>query len=93
MSDINNKYEHSKIYRIFTECRGGAFYFGSTVQTLEKRFKQHQAHQYFPTRLHTFCTNVGWENVQIELVQKVCCSSAQELRQIEAQYILMTLAV
>ena len=80
-----NKYEKSKIYRIYTKC--GAFYYGSTRSTLEKRFKQHQAYQYFPTKLSTYCSNIGWDNVQIELVQEICCSSSKELLRIEGEYI------
>ena len=72
-------YQNGKIYRII--CSDGHFYIGSTVTTLGVRMNAHvQTAKKHPERpLYNHCTTLGWDNVNIELLEEYPCNSRKEL--------------
>lgn len=70
------------IYKICSEM-ANLTYYGSTTQTLSKRFCGHNA-------ANNKCMSkliMGYSDVKIELVEKFSCGSRKELRAREAHYI------
>lgn len=80
-------YDTSKIYKLV--CDDGHYYYGSTIQTLEKRLRGHkESLDTMTSKVYTHIREVGWKTVRIELVQAVVCETRKELRCVENNYIL-----
>ena len=59
-------------------------YFGSTIQDLETRFKQHAAKSNKSTSRQLFTDS---DNVEIKLIEHVDCNNKKELETVERYYI------
>ena len=65
-------------------------YYGSTVNTLSRRFTQHKSSyikKHKPTTCHTVFAKYGVENCKIELVELFSCNSVEELNAREGFFI------
>ena len=76
---------NAKIYKIIF---GEYFYYGCTIQSLSKRFGVHKAlSKLYPDR-KLYKTVAGkWDEVKIEIVERVKCNTHKELRMRENEYI------
>ncbi len=83
-----NGYENGKIYKL--ECNG-LVYYGSTIQTLQKRLIDHICHYniYLRDNKHYLSSFdiLKLEGYKIELVEDYPCSSKKELELREKYYI------
>ena len=90
MENSENKLTHGTIYKL--SDNEGHFYFGSTINTLRKRFKEHKYDsKRMKTRIiyETFTYEKFCENkIKIEVVEEIVIENKSELRQIENQYIV-----
>lgn len=80
-------YQDGKIYMIWCEDDR---YYGSTVNTLSRRFTQHKSSyikNHKPTTCHTLFAKYGVENCKIELVELFACNSVEELNAREGFFI------
>jgi ribosomal protein L12E/L44/L45/RPP1/RPP2 len=79
---------HGKIYKIVSE---GGTYIGSTISTIEKRFKEHQqSFKQYKAKKGKYMTSfelLGDKDVRIELVLNYPCNSKAELQLEEARII------
>tara|TARA_R110000822_G_scaffold52619_2_gene136259 strand:+ start:14 stop:493 length:480 start_codon:yes stop_codon:yes gene_type:complete len=81
-----NKYEKGKIYKLFN-CQGMTYY-GSTINTIEKRKSKHFCS--FKTGKSSYTSRLLFENnkiVKVELVEHYPCNSREELEARERYYI------
>ena len=79
-------YDNGKIYRL--NCSDGHFYIGSTVASLSVRMNGHkQSAKRETSRVYKHCLSIGWENVDIELIEEYPCNSRKELTAREDYYI------
>ena len=77
------------IGRIYRLIGNNHFYYGSTVNTLQERFYQHQSNLFGSKQLvHLFYNSIGWENVSIELISETIYTSRTELLHDENSYIM-----
>ena len=90
-------YSKAKIYMI-TDKNHNECYYGSTIQSLSKRYGQHKEH-YLKYKNQTnengkckynsfkIFDKYGFENCKIILVEKVNCETKEELHKKESEYI------
>lgn len=79
-------YNNGKIYRLI--CEDGHFYIGSTVNSLSARLCGHkQSAKRETSPVYKHCVSIGWENVDIELIEEYPCNSRKELTSREDYYI------
>lgn len=75
-------YSKGKIYKIWSPSTG-LMYIGSTTQSLSKRMGQHRGRKDTNSRQVMAC-----KDVRIDLIENVSCCNKEQLRKIEAKYIL-----
>ena len=80
---MNNSFRNSKIYMLVCD-NPELIYFGSTIQDLETRFKQHAAKSNKSTSRQLFTDS---DNVEIKLIEHVDCNNKKELETVERYYI------
>jgi hypothetical protein len=79
-------YECGKIYRLI--CDDGHYYYGSTIQDLNKRlWHHHSSSKTMKSKVYSYINTVGWNRVKIELIEKFPCQNRRELRIKENEYI------
>lgn len=80
-------YKNGLIYRI--ECKDGYYYFGSTCNSLVKRFENHrlQSKHHPERRVYKHLNTIGWENARIVLQERFSCECKMELVQREDHFI------
>lgn len=79
-------FENGKIYKL--ECSDGHYYYGSTINDLRIRLRDHKlASKKQPYRVYEHINKVGWENVKIVLVEAYSCQNRRELNRKETEYI------
>ena len=83
-----NKYENAKIYKLVNSVED-AIYIGSTCNMLSKRLSAHKSNaKKHPFQLvYNHLNNIGWDNVQIILIDYAKCNNREELLKIEREYI------
>ena len=81
---MDNIYSRGKIYKITSE-QTDKIYIGSTIQTLNRRFSQHN----FTKKKCSITSNqiVKYEDAKIELIENYPCNSKKELHARERYYI------
>jgi len=87
MNSTGDKYLNGVIYRL--QCNDSYYYIGSTINNLNARISCHKFHskQFPEKKLYKHINNIGWDNVEIELVEEFSCSSKKELNKREDYYI------
>ena len=79
-------YENSKIYRLV--CDDGHYYYGSTIAELKSRYWGHKdSSKTMTSRVYTHIRTIGWDRVQIQLVEAFSCANRTEIRMKENEYI------
>jgi hypothetical protein len=82
-------YESGKIYKL--QCSDGYYYIGSTIQTLKERLILHKrkAKQEGSVKNKKFShiNQLGWDNVEILLLQDYTCQNKRELEKKEQEFI------
>lgn len=80
-------YTKSKIYML--RCDDGYYYYGSTINDLRFRLKNHKskATNNMNRRLYQHINN-NWDQVQIILVEEYACENREQLLKKENEYIL-----
>jgi hypothetical protein len=83
-----DRYKTGKIYRLM--CSDGHYYIGSTITTLNYRLNNHKqsAKKEVNRPVYIYINLIGWNNVEIELIEKYSCNSKEELLKKEDEYIL-----
>lgn len=77
------------IGRVYRLIGGGKYYYGSTMQTLACRFSHHKATaKKRPMPCHKHFNEIGWDGVQIELIEEGEFEYISDLRKLERIYIL-----
>ena len=71
---VENRYDHSKLYKLVDQVEG-YYYIGSTAcQTLSKRLMWHKQDSSKPkfqkTKKYAHFNNIGWNNVKIILLSE-----------------------
>jgi hypothetical protein len=80
-------YENSKIYKLI--CEDGFYYYGSTTSTLTNRLSKHKTNSKIEnSKLYTHIKTIGWDKVNIQLVEQFQCETKAELLRKENDYIL-----
>ena len=78
-----------RIYRL--KCSDGKFYIGFTTKTLKQRLTAHKykscEKREQSRRLYKHILNIGWENVEMELLREIEYDDRKEILEIENQYI------
>jgi hypothetical protein len=83
---MENKYHSSKIYKLV--CNDGYYYIGSTIQELNNRLNNHKKlSKTGVNKVYNYINSIGWDNVEIELIEKYKCNSKQELNNREEYYL------
>jgi hypothetical protein len=84
---MENIYERSKIYKL--QCNDGNYYIGGTIEELNIRFNKHKSlsRQLNINKIYSYCNNVGWDNITIELIENYPCISKKELNKRINHYI------
>ena len=83
---MSNKYNNGKIYKLV--CEDGCYYIGSTIQKLNLRFNSHKkSSKKEVCNVYDHINDIGWDKVQIELVENYSCNNKQELNKREQYYI------
>ena len=63
------------------------FYIGSTIQTLEDRLYRHRADsKVYKSNLYMHVNKIGWNDVNIELLEEVDINNLRDLHFIESEY-------
>jgi hypothetical protein len=79
-------YENGKIYKL--QCIDGHYYIGSTTQKLNHRFNNHKTSSKNGTsKAYKYINSIGWDDVQIELIEDFPCTIKSELNEREEYYI------
>lgn len=82
-------YELGKIYKL--QCSDGYYYIGSTIQKLRERFSLHKqkSKKVNADRNKEFShiNALGWENVEILLIQDYPCETKRQLEEKEQEFI------
>ena len=92
MSDITsekkNRYNHSKIYKM-VERTTNYFYIGSTTSKLSKRFHEHKedAKRQPERHVYKYLNSIGWDNVEIVLIEEHSLNSKEQLKREEDKII------
>jgi len=77
--------------RIYRLIGGDKFYIGSTIQTLTRRLSKHKSRSKEKDRknsnLYKYFTEIGWENVTIELIEEIEIKTRKDLFELECKYI------
>jgi group I intron endonuclease len=85
-----NKYQNAKVYKLVNDV-DDKVYVGSTTSTLTKRKSEHKGDAKKATqlnrRVYKHLNEVGWENVEIVLVETYPCNSKDELNARERKWI------
>ena len=80
------KYNNGKIYKLV--CEDGCYYIGATIQKLNHIFNSHKkSSKKVVCRVYDHINIIGWDKVQIELVELYPCNNKQELNKREQYYI------
>jgi group I intron endonuclease len=81
-------YANSKIYRIVNDVDDFE-YVGSTTQPLSKRLVGHKqdAKKHPESRVYKHLNNIGWENVNIILIEEYSCENREQLERRERYFI------
>jgi hypothetical protein len=83
-------YESGKIYKL--QCSDGYYYIGSTTTSLDTRLKNHKGSSKTDLcknyKVYKHINQIGWDNVQILLLEEYPCNSRAELCIKETKYIL-----
>jgi len=75
-----------KIYRLL--CNDGHYYIGSTTKSLRERKAGHEARsKNYTSKVYDYINTVGWDTVQIVLVEDFPCETMEALRQKEDEFI------
>jgi predicted GIY-YIG superfamily endonuclease len=88
---INNQmgYESGKIYKL--QCSDGYYYIGSTTNSLSRRLITHKASSKRDScknyKIYKHINQLGWNNVEILLIQEYPCSTKADLCIKETEYI------
>jgi hypothetical protein len=84
---MDERYKAGKIYKLV--CTDGHYYIGSTITALNYRLNNHkQASKKELIRpVYVYINIIGWDNINIELVEKYSCNSKEELLKKEDEYI------
>lgn len=87
MSAPFNKYSNGKIYYIL--CNDNYYYIGSTINNINKRLSYHkQCSNRFPNRrIYKHIHSIGWDNVNIEVLEEYPCNNIKELHERENYHI------
>ena len=83
-----NKYQNGKIYKIISFSHPDLVYYGSTCNTLSKRFGEHQTHFKKPDHNRVVNEILKFDDAKILLVELFPCNSKIELVKREGEYIL-----
>ena len=77
-----------KIYQLV--CNDGYYYIGSTKNELRKRLFNHkEASLNHPQRrVYKHINTIGWDNVNIVLIEEICCNNRDELTKKEYEHII-----
>lgn len=79
-------YEKGKIYKL--ECSDGHFYIGSTCDTLDRRLRNHKwCSTKSSSKLYKHLQQLGWDNVNIILLEPFPCETKHQLRKQEQSHI------
>lgn len=79
-------YQNSKIYRLI--CNDGHYYIGATVSDLPTRLNNHkQESKNKHNAMYNYIASVGWDNIKIELIEKISCYSKKELDTYEHKHL------
>jgi hypothetical protein len=72
------RYKNGKIYRLIV---GDEFYVGSTCSTLAKRKCKHKykAKKYPDRKVYQKANEVGWDNINVVLIEEYPCKNKMEL--------------
>jgi hypothetical protein len=83
----NNEKINGQIYRIYDT--NGYFYFGSTINRLDKRLIEHKicAQKHPERKMYKYFNSTNWENVNIEPIEEVEYNSIVKLHKRENFYI------
>lgn len=77
---------NSKIYKM-THPKTDDFYIGATTRSLKVRLSSHMCEaKKKPTTVHKCFNKLGWEGVEMELLEDFPCESKRELAQRERYY-------
>jgi hypothetical protein len=82
----DSRYKNGKIYRLV--CDDGHYYIGSTINQLKYRLSNHkQLSKDSTTKVYQYINSVGWDTVNIKLIEDWPCGSKEALLEREAFYI------
>jgi hypothetical protein len=86
-SQDENIYKKGKIYKL--ECKDGHYYIGSTVNQLKYRLSNHKqdSKKFFDRLVYKHIESIGWNSVEIKLIEEYPCNSNKELHEREDYYI------
>lgn len=83
----DNKYSRGKVYKL-TNTTDNHIYIGSTCSTLTKRLQNHKDKSKTRTsKVYTHLSDIGWENVHIELLEEYSCDNKFQLLERERKHI------
>lgn len=88
--EVQNKYNNGKIYKLIDKSNDNkVIYIGSTTQKLNERFRKHKSLSKFKPhiKVYNYISNIGWNNVDIELIENFNCNNKKELETRERYYI------
>ena len=81
--------------RIYRLIGGDKFYIGSTIQSLPRRLSKHKSRSKEENRknsvLYKYFTEIGWDNVSIELIEEIEIETRKQLFELECKYIKQSL--
>jgi len=79
-------YQESRIYRLEGE---GKYYIGSTTKRLCERKAVHKAHakRYPDRKIYNYFNTIGWDKVNIILIETFPCNNKEELNAKEDEHI------
>ena len=87
-----NKYENAKIYKLVNNV-DDAIYVGYTCQNLFQRLDEHKrkakycAKYNIKQKVYKHLNEIGWEHVDIVLIEKVDCDNEKEVKERERYWI------
>jgi len=83
---MSNSYQNGKIYKI-TSSQTDLIYVGSTIQSLDERFKKHKNNFKNNNSSITSKEILKYDDAKIELIELYPCNSQEELYKREGVYI------
>ena len=82
---METNYIDGKIYRLL--CNDGHYYIGSTIQPLNIRFNVHKhLSKNGPNKIYEYINEIGWDHVDIKLIENYPCDTKKELTDREKYY-------